>query len=416
MEIWSLFSGAMGLDLGLEAAGLRPTLAVELDKWACRTIRHNRPDLDLIEGDVKQLSGDDLRRKRNYFGQVFLMTGGPPCQSFSSGGKRAALSDSRGNLIYEYLRLISEVRPTYFIFENVANLITASLRHRQIKDRPGQNWNLNHYASNNGYSSDGLEPLDADEMSGSAIRQILTDVQQLGYHVVFGILDAADYGSAQHRLRFVMLGASNGHRLQLPQATHGAASRRGRFRTVRDAIEDLRDNPGPHSTYTPEMARFFRHVPEGGNWRALPKDLQAAALGGAYTSGGGKTGFFRRLSWDLPAPTITGRANRKASAICHPEFTRPLSVWECARIQGFPDEWHFAGAASQQYLQIGNAVPTELGQAIASSIIDSAQQVATIDSVKQPDYDQMLAQAVKRLRNSARNKRSSVAVAQPKLF
>jgi DNA (cytosine-5)-methyltransferase 1 len=137
-EIWSFFSGAMGLDLGLESAGLAPTLAVEIDPTFCRTIRANRPQLDLIEGDVAKLTGAALRERRGFDGEVFLMAGGQPCQPFSSGGKRAALSDPRGNLIYEYFRLIADVRPRYFVLENVANLTTAALRHRPIAERPGK--------------------------------------------------------------------------------------------------------------------------------------------------------------------------------------------------------------------------------------------------------------------------------------
>ena len=132
----------MGLDLGLESAGLGANLAVELDPWCCATIRDNRPHLTLLEQDVNELSAEALRRARNFSGEVYLMAGGPPCQSFCPGGKRAALTDPRGNLIYVYLRLIREVKPRYFLLENVGNLTTAALRHRSIKDRPGQNWNL----------------------------------------------------------------------------------------------------------------------------------------------------------------------------------------------------------------------------------------------------------------------------------
>lgn len=414
MEVWSFFSGALGLDLGLHEAGIRTTLAVEVDKWCCQTIRHNWPDVDLVEGDVREVTGASLRAHRALksqardraipdSGDVFLMVGGPPCQSFSPGGKRAGLSDPRGNLIYEYLRLIGEVQPQYFVLENVANLLTVALRHRKIKDRPGKHWNLKKYDSKN-FQSQASEapPLAADELSGSAIRQLLVDVDDLGYSVIFGVLDAADYGTAQHRRRFVMLGARDGKAPQLPTATHGLFDKP--IRTLRDVIYDLRDSPGPHSSYTPNMAHYFSYVPPGGNWRDLPKSLQPEAMGGSYHSGGGKTGFFRRLSWARPAPTITGRANRKGSALCHPEFTRPLSVRECARIQGFPDDWYFSGSMSRQYLQIGNAVPVALGRAIGTSICHAAlgQYKGTEESITM-----MLAKAQRRLRASARNKRAS---------
>ncbi|MCR4318004.1 MAG: DNA cytosine methyltransferase [Planctomycetes bacterium] len=151
------------------------------------------------------------------------------------------------------------------------------------------------------------------------------------------------------------------------------------------------------------MASFFQHIPPGGNWRNLPQNLQELALGKSYYAGGGKTGFFRRLSWNEPAPTITGRANRKGSAICHPDFVRPLSVRECARIQGFPDAWKFVGSMSSQYQQVGNAVPVHLGAAIGKALIHHLQKSEHKPSIS---WDEQLSTAVKTLRASARNKKS----------
>jgi len=262
-EVWSFFSGAMGLDLGIERAGLPVTLANELNPIFCDTIRKNRPDLALIEESIETLDAEKLRKKRNFFGDVHLMVGGPPCQSFSPGGKRAALSDPRGNLIYEYLRLIAEIRPRYFILENVANLMTAALRHRPIAERLGKHWNLKRYE--NGWAPDGdtALPLDPDELAGSAIHQIINDVSNLGYHIVFGVLDAADFGAPQHRLRFVMLGSRDYPPPALPHPTHGSSLHP--YVTVRDAIAHLHANPGAHSKYTEGVKKFFDLIPEGKN-------------------------------------------------------------------------------------------------------------------------------------------------------
>jgi len=406
-EIWSFFSGALGLDLGFEQAGLAPTLAVELDECCCETIQKNRPEVQVLNEDVSRLNASKLRSARNYQGEVFLMIGGPPCQSFSPGGKRAGLSDPRGNLIYEYLRLIKDVRPQYFVFENVANLTTAALRHRKIEDRPGKHWNLKRYADARFQANSEVPALEADELSGSAIRQLLQDIDALGYTVNFGVLDSADYGAPQHRLRFVMLAARDAAAPLLPSPSHGNRGLALKpFVTVRDAIEDLRKNPGPHSKYTVEVREYFSLVPEGGNWRSLPTKLHKEALGGAYESGGGKTGFYRRLHWDRPAPTIIGRANRKGSALCHPEFVRPLSVRECARLQGFPDEWSFAGALNRQYMQVGNAVPIPLGHAVAAKFRTDALKEQKKNVLHPIDSDLMLENAVYRLRASARNKKS----------
>ena len=403
-EIWSFFSGAMGLDLGLEQAGLIPTLGNEIDKQCCDTIRINRPCLQLVTESIGDLTVAKLRGYRNFDGDVHMMVGGPPCQSFSPGGKRTSLSDPRGNLIYEYLRLIGEVTPRYFLLENVANLTTAALRHRPIADRPGQHWSLKRYDTDwqNGHGD--VPPLAPDERSGSAVRQLLGDVCSLGYHVVFGVLDAADYGASQRRLRFIMMGSRDRPPPALPSPTHGPeGSGLERVRTVREAIYPMQDDPGSGSAYTPPVRRFFAMVPEGGNWRDLPPELQPEALGGSWAAGGGKTGFYRRLSWDTPSPTITGRANRKGSALCHPEAHRPLSVRECAAIQGFPEDWQFVGSVSSKYMQIGNAVPTPLAKAIGGSFLRHEANTEVKDW--SADFDTMLAAAVTRLRASARNKR-----------
>lgn len=412
----SLFTGAMGLDLGLEQAGVEATLAIELDDLCCATIHKNRPGHDVWQADIAQLDSKAILDRHRNPKEVFLMAGGPPCQSFSPGGKRAALSDPRGNLIYIYLKLIDEIRPRFFVLENVANIITAALRHRPIAERPGKKWNLSSYSSRNGKTDDDVVPMEPEELSGSAIRQIIEDVTSLGYHISFSVVDAVDYGAPQHRFRFIMFGSREGQAPILPPATHGTYSLDQRpERSVRDAIYDLRGNPGPHSVYTPEVARFFALVPPGGYWRHLPKELHREALGDAsHAAGGGKTGFYRRLSWDVPSPTITGRANRKGSALCHPEAVRPLSVRECARLQGFPDDWTFCGSMNRQYLQVGNAVPVHLGVAIGKAILGATSR-------RRPDQNSFdleyaLDLAVRRLRASARNKRPKKKDNQPSLF
>lgn len=405
--VWSFFTGAMGLDLGFESEGLAPGLAVEVEDIFCETIRRNRPGIQVLEADVGKLTGADLRQATGTRGEIDLIIGGPPCQSFCPGGSRAALTDPRGNLIFEYLRLVSEIRPRYFVLENVANLVTAALKHRPIEDRPGKHWNLAAYSRPQAQLFDvaGALPLEADELSGSAIRFLLdTTVADLGYSVSFGVLDSSEHGAAQKRQRFVMIGARDGSAPQLPAPTHGTDDLHPVL-TVKDAIGDLSMNPGPGSLYTDDVRAVFDLVPPGGNWRDLPLDVAAAAMGErSLKAGGGKTGFFRRLSWDQPSPTITGKANRKGSALCHPDHSRPLSVRECARLQGFPDDWMFTGAMSRQYTQVGNAVPAALGRALAVTM------KGALASSSQPEervHDELLAQAVAKVRSAARNKRPS---------
>lgn len=421
-EVWSLFSGAMGLDLGLEQSGLVPTLACEIERVFCETIRLNRPHVTLIEGDAAAQTNETLRAARGGFnGEVYLMAGGPPCQSYSSGGKRQALSDPRGGLVKEFFRLVGEVKPRYFIMENVANLATAALRHRPIDQRPGKRWSLKSYdktgpSQGTMFPEDGAPaPLGPDEMAGSAIRALVQDViLPLDYHVTFGVLDSADYGAPQHRLRLVILGSRDHPPPQLPAPTHGPGLIP--YSTVKDAIWDLQANPGPHSTYTPDMAKFFELVPEGGNWRDLPKDIQAAALGGAHESGGGKTGFFRRLSWCRPSCTMTGKSNRKASAVCHPTALRPISARECAALQGFPLDWQFSGAVGQQFMQSGNAVPVALGRAVGSAILAHAKadQKQITSSQLASDLDTMIEASMRRIRAAGANNKSKLLAAARK--
>lgn len=400
--VWSFFSGAMGLDLGLEAAGWHPSLAVEIEPKFCETIRTNRPEIRVIESDVAALSGDKLKALTEVE-NVDIMVGGPPCQSFSTGGKRTALNDPRGNAIFEYLRLVSEVRPSIFVFENVANLVTAAIRHRPIAERPGKSWNLSSYSASQPSLLEAVEgeplPLAEDELSGSAIRYLLkTVIADLGYQVRFAVLDSADYGAPQRRLRFVMIGSRDGIPPSFIAPTRGTSD--CPLVTVRDAIGDLVDDPGPGSLYTDETRGYFDLVPEGGNWRDLPRDVAAQAMGErSLMAGGGKTGFFRRLHWERQSPTITGKPNRKGSAMCHPSQSRPLSVRECARLQGFPDNWQIQGSVAEQYLQIGNAVPVALGRAIGETLRQDAPESEKLD------LDEMLATAIARLRASARNNR-----------
>ncbi|MFC3712038.1 DNA cytosine methyltransferase [Sphingoaurantiacus capsulatus] len=401
--VLSFFSGGMGLDLGLERVGLGAFACLEIDRWCCETIRQNRPNIEVLEQDISRFDWPGYRASRG-IDDVFLLVGGPPCQSFSTGGNRAGLSDPRGNLLYEFLSKINVIRPKYFVLENVASITTSALRHRPIKDRPGQHWSLKRYDTAN-VGIDGNAPLSEDEMGGSAIRQILCDVEKLGYSFTFGIVDSADYGAPQKRFRFVLIGSRDGPAPALPTPTNGPYAELP-YATVRDAIADLEDEPGAHSSYTGDVARFFDLVPEGGNWRSLPKELQPVALGNSFAAGGGKTGFFRRLAWDAPSPTITGKANRKGTSMCHPSRTRPLSVRECARLQGFPDDWVFSGAMNKQYLQIGNAVPVALGAAIGRAILEQRKPITY-------DREIMLEAAVKRLRAAAANKKSTP---QPRNF
>lgn len=351
----SLFSGAMGLDLGLEAAGFRTLAAVEVDPVARQTIQHNtqqRGERLFIGQDITQLSAEDILKATGLRrGEADLVSGGPPCQPFSTAGKREALNDPRGSLFRDFLRMVEGVQPRFFVMENVRGLLSATLRHRPIAERLG-------------------DPLTPEEERGSAFAVILAEFERIGYSFTYGLLNAADYGCPQVRERVIILGSRDSEMLRLPDKTHQKeGGRLPRWRTLRDAFNGLHDPDPQFQSYSESRLQYLRLVPEGGNWRSLPRDLIPAAMGGAFTSGGGKVGFYRRLAWDKPAPTVTTSPAQKATDMCHPSFDRPISVREAARLQGFPDDWTFCGSLSDQYRQIGNAVPTHLGKAIGQALL-----------------------------------------------
>ncbi|WP_205747050.1 DNA cytosine methyltransferase [Deinococcus sp. KSM4-11] len=357
----SLFSGAMGLDLGLEAAGFQTRAAVEIDRAARETIRTNAawfPHPPFIASDITRLGAADLLAATGLKrGEVTLVSGGPPCQPFSTAGRRGALNDPRGSLFRDFLRIVGEVQPRFFVMENVRGLLSATLRHRPISARDGT-------------------PLEPEEERGSAFHVILAEFERIGYTFTYGLLNAADYGVPQLRQRVVILGSRDHEPLALPEPTHSETGANGLppWRTLRDALDNLHD-PIPHfQPYSKVRLQYLRLVPEGGNWRSLPKELIPSAMGGAYTSAGGRVGFYRRLSWDRPAPTVTTSPTQKATDLCHPSEHRPISVREAARLQGFPDDWAFSGSLAEQYRQIGNAVPVGLGKAIGDTLMGLVQR------------------------------------------
>lgn len=357
----SLFSGAMGLDLGLEKAGILPAICVELNASACRTIRRNRPEVTLLEGDLTQMSTEKILEAAGLqAGEVFIVVGGPPCQSFSTAGKRLAFEDPRGRLIPEFMRVVRESRPRYFIMENVRGLLSASLKHRPLNQR----------------GSD-FPPLSPEEQPGSVKNLILSDFKAMGYTVNFKLINAANYGVPQSRERVVLIGNRDGHLVPFPEETHQKnthPSNKLPWVTLKEALTDLPDTLPLYQKYSEKRLKYLRLVPSGGNWRSLPKELQEEAMGGAFRSGGGKVGFYRRLSWEKPSPTVTTSPQQKATDMCHPDYDRPLSVQEYALIQRFPVEWEFEGGVVDQYKQIGNAVPVGLGYVIGKTIVEHSKQ------------------------------------------
>jgi len=228
-----------------------------------------------------------------------------------------------------------------------------------------------------------LSLLDGPVDDSAAILEIvLSEFDKLGYKTVYGVLDAVNYGVPQFRERFVLLGSRDDENIFLPMPSHFQTHQNPTYRwaTLRSAIADLEASPGECTYFSPERLAYLKMVPEGGNWRNLSSDCVEKAMGGAYNSGGGKVGFYRRLSYDEPSPTLVTSPVQKASMLCHPVVDRPLSVSEYARIQQFPDDWVFSGNTASKYRQIGNAVPIGLARAIGEALIAAANGTATVQT------------------------------------
>ena len=376
----SLFSGGMGLDIGLESTGLFEIVAcIEAVPAFCDTIRTNRDagrlpgTLRVFEGDIRSMSPTDVLSAIGLgVGEVDLVVGGPPCQSFSTAGRRGTVQDPRGTLLWEYLRFIDDMRPKFFLMENVRGLLSAALQHRPISERPEK----------------GGSPLSVDEKPGSVVRLFAQDLALLAgdsYHLDVFEVNAVNYGAPQLRERALFIGNRFNAQVGFPEPTHGPANHDTSlvlpglslgdalepWRTLGDALAGLHDPDPVVMDFSPRKKGYLEIVPAGSNWRSLPELVQRESMGKAWIAKGGRSGWWRRLSLDLPSPTLVTMPNHASTALCHPTETRALSIREYARIQEFPDEWEFRGTASQQYAQVGNAVPTRLGK-VAGKVLGSA--------------------------------------------
>jgi DNA (cytosine-5)-methyltransferase 1 len=286
-------------------------------------------------------------------GEALVVSAGPSCQTFSTAGRRQSVAEPRGTLFRHFLRVVAEAKPRFFVMENVRGILSSAIVHRPLAER-----------------GPGFPCLRPEEQYGSAFAMILSELRATGYSVFFDLMNAADFGVPQRRERLMFVGSRDGQRVTIPSPTHAVSPMDGLvgWRTLRAALEGLVDPEPRYTELPPAKRRYMEYVREGGNWRDIPAELQPAALGRAFVSWGGRTGFYRRLAFDEPTPALTTRPDSKATMLCHPTELRPLSVNEYARIQQFPDDWFFDGSAAQQYQQIGNAVPVGLGRLIGEAV------------------------------------------------
>ncbi|ADZ72758.1 DNA methylase, C-5 cytosine-specific family [Polymorphum gilvum SL003B-26A1] len=377
-----LFAGAGGLAVGFRSAGWGIVAGNDVDPDAAQTFRLNFPEASFFEGPVSKLAADELLADCGIErGDLDCLVGGPPCQSFSHNNHHRSAVDERARLFEHYLTLVGALNPKTLVMENVPGIL----------------------------SIDG----------GRVVDEILASLKELGFDAVVGRLSAEEFGTPQLRRRVFIVASRIGAASELlPNPTHWSpalakwggpkerpAGATKRPVTVWQAIGDLPEieNGGgvqiapwasshPTTTYQREMRRAapqlynhvchalasvnldrIVHVPEGGNWRNVPRDLLPAGMKRARLQD--HTKRYGRLSRGGFASTILTKCDPHWGAYVHPTQDRTISVREAARLQGFPDSFRFAGDnLSKHYTQVGNAVPIQVAQAIGSAVLAHVRQ------------------------------------------
>ena len=366
LKVIDLFCGVGGLSYGFaHDPHFEIVAANEILPNMAKAYALNHPTVRVYIEDVKHFNAkkiqDDLGIKPE---EIDIIVGGPPCQAYSTIGKRRK-GDSRGELFKEYYRLLREFNPKFFLFENVKGLISMD--------------------------------------DGKLIKDIIKLFESLGYRVRYETLNAADYGVPQIRERVILIGSRLKTDFEYPKPSWGVGLKP--YLTIAEAISDLplitsgkdssdyisrpnnefqkcmrenapkilMDHNSPNNN--PKLVKIMELLPDGGTPDDLPKELRP-------TSGYANT--YCRLWWDRPSTTITRNLSTPSSSRCiHPRAPRPLTTREGARLQCFPDDYKFFGSRSDRNLQIGNAVPTFLSSALAKAILDNFSKENVL---KSPDY------------------------------
>lgn len=366
-----LFCGAGGLSAGLEMAGFKVLAGVDLFEAAGKTFEATHPHARFIGKAIEDVSIDELLQATGLApGQLTVLAGGPPCQAYSVYNHQRGMHDSRATLFREYLRIVEGMQPEWIVMENVMGI----------------------------YSIGG----------GEAVRAIKTELKALGYEVEERILKAEEYGVPQERRRVVFIGNRVNAPIRHPAPTHGENLLP--FTTIMDAIGDLPplrngEDPGEVSYVKPARGEFqafvrgsqtkvanhgspklgrvnierMAHIPPGGSWRDIPFDLLPAGMKRAKRSD--HTKRYGRMTWDGLSCTVLTKCDMHWGAYIHPEQDRAISVREAARLQAFPDWFEFHGSKTDQYVQVGNAVPPLLGRAIGSTIKEVIEEAANTSRI-----------------------------------
>lgn len=381
MRSVDLFAGAGGLSCGLSQAGFHAVLANELVPQYAETYRLNNPETQLVVGDVREISESDITHELGVSaGDIDLLAGGPPCQGFSVNAPIRSLDDSRNHLFRDFLRVAEALRPKAVLIENVPGMVSL-----------GQ---------------------------GTVIEQIHKELAELGYTVSHRILFAGHYGVPQMRFRTIFIGILNSKtRIDFPEPEYNASAvanftgarelclnvpplfsaQLRKATTVWDAISDLPEihggaQAGDFAYANPPRTRYqealragspgirnhacnalaeinllrLKHIPQGGSWRDIPHCLLPEGLKRARRSD--HTKRYGRLHPDGLCSTVLTKCDPHWGSFFHPFQDRVISVREAARIQSFPDSYVFTGSLTQQYEQVGNAVPPLMAEAIGRQI------------------------------------------------
>lgn len=332
----SMFSGAGGLDLGFESAGWSRLLANDIDHDSAETLRRNTKKLlrdTVVEADIRSFTHDEVRARAGGFerGSLTAIVGGPPCQSWSSAGHQLGMNDDRGQLFLDFVRLANRLDPRFIVMENVRGLLTAR-------------------------GPDG-EP-------GSALAMIREDLRQQGWQSTVSLLNAADYGVPQRRVRLFIVAYREGDRPIFPTPSHSKKGVSAKpWVSLRSALSKVRDLSNDEIIRPSEkLAAELRDIRPGSGVKS-PGKPETTRPGGHW---GYKQGAFVA---DLGQPARTVTASTAQDWIIDPEHgLRRLSPRECAAIQTFPANWKWIGSRASVYRQIGNAVPPKLAEALARSI------------------------------------------------
>ncbi len=347
LTVVDLFAGVGGLSYGFAKNDIfQVVLANEYEKDIAKAYSLNHPDVKMLACDIKELSEEKLNQEIPM--SVDIVVGGPPCQSYSTLGKRQ--NDDRAHLFEEYCRILTILKPKMFLFENVTGILSMN--------------------------------------SGKLFKEIQECFKNIGYDLKFKVLNAAHYGVPEIRERVILVGTKGVNNFNYPNPTHGNKIGLKPYVTLKDALGDLpilasgeesseylsnptnefqrfvhdtdklRDNQSPKNGE--HLIKIMQALPDGGNKDDLPEELRPR-------SGFGNT--YAKMWWERPAPTITRNFACPSSSRCiHPRDSRALSTREGARLQSFPDSYKFYGSTSMKNLEIGNAVPPLLSVALAKQV------------------------------------------------